>query len=270
MSHNSSHHTKTAVAKSSFLDYFDEGSLTEWLSLHGKNILYGLAGFLAVLTLVFAFTNRRTSQNEQDYIHAANDFTRFSQVGATYDAAAAQSSLDRLTILMKDHPELHANYDGAIAQTLLNRGQTDTAKSYASATLARVKPNNLPLYTDYAATTLLISQENYQEALKQALALQQTMNETLSATNRTFGDELFALNLLRVGMLQQAVGDAAGEAQTWKEWRQLAGLNRSQSGSTVVSPQAFREVIQELAIGSTSLLDYIAYRERVLNSTSNR
>lgn len=259
------HYNPNAVQKSSFLDFLDEGRLTDWLSEHGKNILYGLAGILGLLVLIYAFSSGQTSKAEQEYIQAANDFAYFSKSDAQ-DPALTQAALDRLKNTMSKHPELHAVYDGAVAQTLLNRSKVDEAKPYAASTLKRVTSNDLPFYKDYAETSLLISQMDFKSALEKAQALQQNMSEIIAAQSddRSFGDELFALNLLRVGMLQQEAGDKAGELKTWQEWKQYAGLSASNSTTLKVNPQAFRSVIQDLAIGSISLPDYISYRESLL------
>lgn len=258
--------TEISLEKSSFLDYFDEGSLGDWLSEHGKNILYGLAGLLGIIFLIYALSSGQTSKAEQEYIQAANDFAYFSRAYDSQNQVAATDALARLKALISKHPELHATYDGAVAQILLNRGQTEEALPYANSTLARVKSNNLPFYTDYAQNTLLISQKSYKQALENTLALQQKMKEAMATppAERTFGDELFALNLLRIAMLQQEQGDKTTELQTWQEWKQYAGLNGNRSTDLNINQQAFRTVIQQLAIGSFSLPDYISHRENIL------
>lgn len=266
MSNNTSHHAQTSLPKSSILDYLDEGRLTDWLSEHGKNILYGLGGLVALLALIYAFSSRQNSKAEHEYIRAANDFAFFSKANGTEDPALVQTALDSLKSLMAKHPELHAAYDGELAQIFLNRNLIEEAKPYAAATLARVKSNDLPFYNDYAEATLLISQKKYENALEGAQALQQKMNEAIAnqSTARSFGDELFALNLLRIGMLQQELGDHTAELKTWQEWKQHAGLNTAKESTVKVNPQAFRVVMQQLAIGALSLPDYIAYRENIL------
>jgi acetyl/propionyl-CoA carboxylase alpha subunit len=254
------------LEKSSFLDYFDEGRLVEWFTENGKNILYGLAGLLGIIVLIYAFSSTQTNKAEQEYIQAANDFAYFSRTSDIQDSILATEALTRLNTILSKHPELHATYDGAIAQILLNREQTKEALIYAQNTLARVKSNNLTFYSDYAQNTLLISQKNFKQALENTLALQQKMKEEFEnpTSEHTFGDELFALNLLRVAMLQQEQGDKPAELQTWQEWKQYAGLNSIKSTNQKVNPQAFRAVIQQLAVGSFSLPDYITYRENIL------
>lgn len=259
------HYNPKAIQKSGLLDFLDEGRLTDWLSENGKNILYGLAGILGLIVITYAFSSGQTSKAEQEYIQAANDFAYFTK-SDTQDPALTQAALDRLKATMSKHPELHAVYDGAIAQTLLNRSQVEEAKPYAAATLKRVSSNDLPFYKDYAETSLLISQQDFKTALERTVALQQKMNEVIAAqgADRSFGDELFALNLLRVAMLQQETGDKAAELKTWQEWKQYAGLSTASSTTLKVNPQAFRIIIQDLAVGSISLPDYISYRESLL------
>lgn len=250
--------------KSTFLDFLDEGAITDWLADNGKNILYGLAGLIALLVIIFAVSHSDRSKAEQEYLQAANDFAYFSKAYDAKNPAQVNDVLSRLNNIMAKHPELHAAYDGALAQTLLNRSQTEEAKPFAQATLKRVKSNDLPFYNDYAATTLLISQEQFKEALEQTLALQQKMAADLASPSRSFGDELFALNLLRIAMLQGELGDKNAEMQTWQEWKSYAGLGSQSQATGNVNPQAFRSIIQKLAIGSISLADYISYRENFL------
>lgn len=266
MSNTSPRKLETSVSKSSLLDYFDEGRMTEWFSLHAKNILYSLGGLVALFIIVYIFSSSQNSKAEHEYIQAANDFAFFSKADETQDPALANEALTRLKNIMAKHPELHAAYDGSLAQIFLNRAQPEEAKPYAAATFVRVKSNDLPLYNDYAETALLISQQNFAQALTNAKALQQKMNESIAhePTARSFGDELFALNLLRIAILQQQAGEHKAELQTWQEWKGYAGLNNIKPTISQVDPGAFRRVIQQLAIGSFSLPDYITYRENLL------
>lgn len=252
------------------LDSLDEGAFTEWLSKYGKTIIYGLIAFVAVLIIVYRFSTGHAVKAEQEYMQAANDYALFTQEAQTKDPAATNSALIRLLGIMGRHPELHAAYDGALVQTLLNRGQITEARPLATKTLARIKSDDLPMYHQYATATLSISEERYQEALDSAKALQQQMIETIgrqpAAQDRSFGDELFAFNLLRIAMLEQQLGDTQAELKTWHIWKQYAALETAKDLPAAVDAQAFRTVIQQLAIGSLSLPDYIAYREKALET----
>lgn len=258
----------SSTQKSNLLDSFQDGRFSEWLASQGKNVIYGLIALLALIVIIFSFSANQKTKQEHEYLQAANDFLAFTRPSPSQDAPAQQQALQRLIDIMSRHPELHAAYDGAIAQTLLNQNEIAKATPFINSTLARTRSDNLPLYTDYAKNSLLISQENFPEALKNALALQQTMSEALNtqpADDLNFGEELFALNLFRIGILQQKLGDKAGELATWHSWKQYAGLENAQSLPTKVNVLAFRAVIQQLAVGSFSLPDYIAYREKTLS-----
>lgn len=257
-----------SVSKLNFLKSVDEEKVAEWVSSYGKNTGYLLGGVLILLSLVYLISSSFSAKPEKEYLQAASDFSFFVKQNESQDNGLVTDAYKRLEAIMSKYPELHAAYDGILAQTFLNRQQTQDAKPYAQATLARTKSNHLEYYSDYATTTLLISEHKFQEALDTSKALQAKMTDALSTRNekemRTFGDELFALNLLRIGMLQQEMGDTTGELTTWQQWKQYAGLGSSKS-NLKVDAQAFRALIQQLSIGAVSLPDYINYREKALN-----
>lgn len=268
MSRSAQKNTPATSPQLSFLDFMDEGRITDWLSMHAKNIIFGIAATLAIIVAIFTFSSRQTSKAEQEYLQAASDFALFTKAVEVQHGPAVKEAYERLQTLMSKHPELHAAYDGALGQTFLNRNELDAARPYVKATLARTASDALPLYAQFANTTLVIGEKNYSQALKEAIALQQTMNDEVAqipqTADRSFGDELFALNLLRIAILQQEQGDRAGELKTWQEWKGYAGLDKGDSNSLKISPVAFRYAIQQLAVGSVSLPDYIAHREKEL------
>ncbi|MEI8366412.1 MAG: hypothetical protein WCF65_08350 [Parachlamydiaceae bacterium] len=270
MSSSTSQKSASHESKLSLLDYMDEGRFTDWLALHGKNIIYGLSALLIVLAVVYYLSNTLMTKSEEDYVQAAQDFTVFVQATGTEDASTKNEAYSRLKSLMSTHPELHAAYDGTLAQTFLNRDLVADAKPYITATLSRTQSDALPLYAEFASTTLMISEHHYREALDKAQALQITMTEAIASqvneAERGFGAELFALNLLRIAMLQQQTGDTKGELATWHHWKQYARLEAVSGPSANVDPQAFRAVIQRLAVGATSIPDYIAHREKLLQN----
>lgn len=254
--------------KTTYLDFLDEGQITDWLADNGKKILYGLASLIALLIIIYAISSGQHSKAEQDYLQAANDYASFSKSYNINNPAPSADSLNHLNSLMAKYPELHAAYDAGLAQTLLNRSQVEEAQPYALASLKRVKTNHLTYYNEYAENTLLISQQHLKEALEKTLALQQKMQNDLELNEsaRSFGDELFAFNLLRIAMLQQELGNNVAERQAWQEWKNYAGLNGNAQMHGNVNPLAFRTIIQGLTIGSISLADYISYRERLLKN----
>ncbi len=136
--------SNTSTPKPNLLDSFEEGRLAEWLSKQGKNITYALIALIAILVIFYRFSTSHTAKQELDYIQASQDFTLFTRANSA-DAAASQAALHKLTSAMASHPELHAAYDGTIAQTLLDRSQVTEALPFATATLTRTSSNKLPL-----------------------------------------------------------------------------------------------------------------------------
>lgn len=256
------------------LSFFDESTLTEWFTSNGKYLAYGVCALLVLLILIYRFSATHNDASEQEYLKASNDFMTVIKTGDS-TSPGTDATFINFKKLMNNHPELHAIYDGALAQTLLNRGQVEEAIPFAEATLARTRVNHLAFYQDFAETTLLISTKKYEEALKNAIALQDKMNEAINSTEnqqeRSFSEELFAVNLFRIGMLQQQLNDKLAEQQTWLLWKQYAGLGTNKIALPVhVTSQSFRNVIQQLAIGNISLIDYITYRESILQSQTNK
>ena len=268
MSSSPSNKTPPPTSKFSLLDYIDEGRLADWLSLHGKNIIYGLLIAIASFAIIYQVSHSFSAKPQQEYLQAANDFNYITNINAPQDPVILETALDRLTSIMNKFPELHTAYDGSLAQYYLNNDLVEKAKPYLNATLEKVKADKLPLYSEFSSTSLLIGEKNYKEALNQALSLQEKMRTVLASDiagdKRSFGDELFAFNLFRIALLQDDLGDKEGELQTWKEWKNYAKLETRTLPTLNVNPQAFRLLIQQLAVGSVSIPDYIAFRENLL------
>jgi predicted negative regulator of RcsB-dependent stress response len=257
---------ETIVHKQSFLDSFDADTIVDWLSRNSKNIIYVFLSLIALFILVYRLSSSHTVKSEKDYFQAASDFSAFMRDNSDGEAVT-QEAFGRLTTLINSHPELHSAYDGAIAQTLLNRGQTAEAKPFIVNTLNRIQDEGLKLYNSFASTTLLISESQYEEALKASQTLHQTMLEELNkgiGEDRSFSEVLFAFNLLRIAMLHQQLKNNNEELLAWQQWKSYSGLDRASKKPTIINPMAFRVIIQQLATGNIALPDYIAYREKAL------
>lgn len=262
------HHTttETIIQKESFFDTFDANSIADWLSQNGKNIIYVLLGLIVFFVLVYRLSSSNASKDEKEYLQASAYFSTVMRAPTVSNEAAAQDAFNGLAALMKSHPELHAAYDGALGQILLNRGQISEAKPFIIDTLKRTQAHDLISYNNFANATLLISEAKYQEALERSLALQQTMLGNLNqygSSDYSFSDVLFAFNLLRIAMLHQELGNKKEELQTWQQWKSYAGLDKSKA-QPLMNSKVFHLIIQQLATGDIALPDYIAHREKLL------
>src|SRR5262245_45386245 len=115
---------------------FDMEYLSHWMTEYGKWILLTLAAlFIALFLYILSFTE--SYQSEADYFKAANAFETFSN--ATSTPENKETALTTLKSILSKRPELHAAYDGLIAQTLISRGQYQEARPFATLALSRTK-----------------------------------------------------------------------------------------------------------------------------------
>jgi len=237
----------------------EEQPVVQWLAENGKNLLYILAGIILLFILGYKLMGMSGTKSEADYVHVQNEFVRFQE---NPDSEVQEESYKKLVALLDRHPELHAKYDGLIAQTLLNRAQTAEAQKFANSGLDRTRSENDPYYTEFAKTTMLIAHEKYTDALQHSQALQQKMLP-LVTKEKNYGGVMYAYNLVRIAMLQQQLGDKKGELQTWQEWKKLAGLSKESVGSQV-DPMSFQAINSLYSEGKISLIVYIEFREKAL------
>lgn len=216
-----------------------------------KQLLIGALAAILILLAIYIFSSRHISNATNNYITADNEFITFAQ--PTFDQTNTQAALTELDALFNKHPELHAKYDGLIAQTLIERGQIETALPFATSAIQRTQSENSPYYSDFTATTLLIGQKKYEEALQRANTLH---NELKNQSKQTkIGNALFAFNLLRIAGLQQQLGLKTEELLTWEEWQTL--MNRS---------PLFAQQVEHLKEGKVSLMNYIETRIKQLKA----
>ena len=177
----------------------------------------------------------------------------------------------QLQKLIRKHPELHAKYDGAIAQKLLSHSEKGLATSYGKATLKRIGDFS-PYYKDFSKCSLMIVDQKLEEALQNAKALKASMDgddrfwEKKSDFVR-HGCILYAYNLLRIAMLEKVAGTPEGELAAWAELKNNAGWHGAQPASKTYDPEAYHLIQENFQNQEISLLDYIQYRETSLRES---
>lgn len=250
-------------SSSSWSSSLDEHPLIQWMSDHGKTLLYALIGLLLLILLTIRWIAGSQSASEMDFLTAEKDFVTFaSPLKAGSDPSVQTQALQNLKKILSAHPELHAKYDGLLAEVLLIRGENAEALGFARSSLQRTADENDPFYTHFAQTNLLISENKFEEALKESLALKEAMEKQGSdlqnrLENIQFSTLLYAYNLLRTGLLQQELSLHQEEAKTWQEWKQL--LNKSHEGSLprYLDGQLFIAFDQLLSEGTSTFTNYI-------------
>jgi hypothetical protein len=222
----------------------------QWIIKNGRYLLWAVLAFVALALLIYRFSASETVKAEKDYIDADRAFQTLQEVNIT--DVASKEALQKLAAIMLRQPELHAKYDGPIAQTLINRGDIDSATEYANLAIARTKSEESPYYTDYSQTTLLIGKKSYSEALKQAIALQAHLDK---ADKSDKGVVLMTYNLWRIALLQKELGLKSEELKTWQQWKLFYSENRGPVLEAIVA--AFTE-------GKVTMLEFIETREAAL------
>lgn len=233
----------------------------DWLTTHINIVLVGVFGVAALLFGAARFTGWFQGDAQVDFVAAEVAYNKWH---------GEKEALPKLEKLIRRHPELHAKYDGGIAQKLLQSSEQGLASSYASQALKRVE-NFSPYYTQFASGTLMISEGKLSDALTRAKELKKNMDsddafwEKRSHTVR-HGSLLYAYNLLRIAILEKAAGSAEGELFAWRELKKNAGWQGTDPSSKTYDPEAYALIQQNFQKQDTSLLDYINHREEKIMS----
>jgi len=112
----------------------------------------------------------------------------------------------KLSSLMKRHPEVAPLFDSSLIQTYFLSNELDKAKVVGTRSLQRLSHIDSS-YTQYAQNSLVIELGENEEALENALELQEQING-----NQQYATIAF-LNLMRIGLLQKSLNLESEE--TW-------------------------------------------------------
>lgn len=255
------HQPSHSIETSPLMESLAENPLIHWVSNNGRALAWILLGVLALAILAYRLLGGSSGITGEEYFQAEGQYQAFQ---TSVDPKTQKDALDKLAALLRKHPDLQSKYDGLIAQTLLVRGDYQQALPFAERTLERTGKDRLNFYNDYANTTLLIADKKYAEALKAAESLKQQLATAAreQPDRQDYGDMLYAFNLLRLAILQQALGAKAEELKAWQEFKQAAVTGKDKV--YVVNPQAFDQMVQQLGDGNVSLINYIESREKIL------
>jgi len=189
-------------------------------------------------------------------------FQQFEKSGAS--PASQEESLKNLSVILQKYPALHSKYDGKIAQTLINKNQIDKAAPFVNATLQRTSKDSFANYSQFSKITMLIGANQNQQALELSTALKnQLLTEKQNELSKGGDDFLFAINLLRIAFLEQAIGSEANEVKAWQDWALYSKTNSSIQPN--FDAKAFASAAQLFSDGEVSLADYIDSRLKTLS-----
>ncbi|MBA2368541.1 MAG: hypothetical protein H0V82_05915 [Candidatus Protochlamydia sp.] len=240
------HSTSSPFNSQDFSDGWMDHPLVEWISTNRKILLWGLLGLFAAIFLSYRLISARTLKAESDYFRAEIAFQELQKTIQNKEKSAAY--VNELTSIMERRPELHAKYDGALAQYFIIENQPEAAEKFARSTFSRIKPDQLKLFESYANTSLLITQGLYQEALQRSMQLQ---TQLAVISQDKFKGTLEIYNLLRVAILHQQLGQKEDELAAWETLLAQAEENTD----------TFLPIYQSFKSGQTTLGQYIDERK---------
>jgi hypothetical protein len=234
----------------------------DWMKSH----LSVVVGVSAVLMIGMMAVSKWVKGDPQiDYLAAEAAYNHWE--------GSKGEQFTKLQKIIRKHPELHAKYDGAIAQKLLSSSEGGLASSYGKAVLKRMGDFS-PYHKDFSYGSLMVADQQYAEALQSAKALKSAMDADEAFWKKKsvvvrHGCILYAYNLLRIAMLEKTAGTPAGELSAWRDLKENAGWHGTQPTSKTYDPEAYLLIQENFQNQEVSLLDYIKYREDALISALN-
>jgi hypothetical protein len=244
--------TPAALKKIHFNEDWNTHPAIEWLMRNKRILLWVFIGLLALIILAYRLASQRTLHAEIDFFRAQTFFTQFQEASlSTGDPTSAKSDLEQLEILMQKYPELKAKYEGPLAQILLMNGDVSQARSFAEEIFKRTQSDHLELYQEYSNNSLLIAEGLIVEALQRTQEFRQKLDQ--------MGVEiappiLYLMNLIRLAMLHQQLGQFEEEFQIWEQFQ-----NQPQRA------EALAAINQAYDVEKTSLSRYIKERKQQIN-----
>lgn len=233
----------------------EEIDLPKPVMVNWKKIgVYVVPAALIIGVLVSKLGAKKT-QSEKDFVTATAAFTKWSQILDQNGAELAQ-----LEKIVKKHPELRAQYDAPVGQSLLAAIAPQEASPFIERTLQRT---NQPYYSDYSKTSLKISHGSYQEALQESLSLKEKMLSDGEYWDKLDeSSSLFAFNLMRIAVLSQQLGEKEKELSAWQEIKSYSDPIKKDDK---IGQAGFKQLLTHFTVQETTLLDYIKTREEDLS-----
>ena len=207
---------------------------------HKQKLFYLALALIAVGAFSARSISRKEGVREHDFLQAQANLHHLLT-----DSEEKGNLISQLEETLHRHSELHAKYDGPLAQAHINGGDVTAAKNIAASLFQR---NTHSHYATFSKGSLLIAEGQLAAALDHAV----TLKEELHGVDAPL---LRAHNLLRIALLQGEIGTADQERLAWEEL--LDDLARG--GAEPLFMQAF-------TAGSISMADYADARLHILTS----
>lgn len=187
-----------------------EEKLSEFFALWGKKILYGLSSVFLLSIAVYRFFFS-AGESSNAYLDAKVSLEKMKlQRSDTSNEVATH-----LKEVLSSNSNIKASLSGAVGQEFAITGQWNEAEPFILAALNNSFKEDSP-FKLYTETSLLIANQKYEEALKNALALEESIKEEPSKEIKL----LYGYNLLRIISLEDFL--KLNNEKSLEMWRQFA------------------------------------------------
>lgn len=212
----------------------EENTFLNFFNKHWSKFLLGILALACIGAWSERYFRKHQQESKQDYIIAQKIFERFQK-----GEALEQESLETTEAILKRHPEMHPKYDSLLALAFFAQHNSAQAIDYARASLNRVSDQLPECYKEYATTSLLMAQGNFQAALEKTIALDHKI------TGKEDYLILDGMNKLRLCFLAEKL-QATEDTKTY--WKALS------------HHPAFPEIKSIFQEGDLTLADYFGFK----------
>lgn len=220
--------------------------------------------FLVGILLIFKFSVYN-GKIEKEFLNIKKDVASLEQ-----SKELDEASFYRISSFIKKHPEMAAPYEPILIQKLVGLKKGEKKESFVAHFLNKrsLFSQSDSYYTRYGKTTLLIDNEEFSKALTESIQLKEAMLGDASFWENQksihFGSLLFTFNLVRIGMLYQALKKPSEELGAWREVQTYLGGNRSEE---LLDPKEVHALASHFSEQGLALKEYISHREKLLASS---
>lgn len=221
--------------------------------------------------LAIAFTTLFSARQGKKKERTSLEFASIKSVFERWDESLGLQcpEFKNFDQILKKHPELTTLYQGKIGQKLLNANLTKEAKSFVEGALKKNSPtifdSKYPYYSLYSQTSLTISESHFEQALKEAIELKESMEKDegfweKSSKNDAAGGTLFAFNLARIAMLFGDLHDKKNEKKAWEELKGYSQIKNPSKPRDIAIHKGVNRFISHFTVQECSIIDYLKSR----------
>lgn len=222
--------------------------VTQWLMRNAKNIGYFFLILALLLFIAYRFSAYRYSQTEKEYAQASVWLNELDH------PEKREQALQHIQTLLLQNTNLEPVYDGIVAQDLITQNVLAQAEPFISRSFKRVYGIMPQSYLEYSQTSLLIADQKYEAALKNAYELQKRLLEEFKSNSHAFyGGTLYAFNTIRIAFLEKSLNHPIQEKVAWTELQDLA------KGTHIISVprQEMQRIMTHFDDQNASLNEYL-------------